>query len=44
MDINRRAYVGTLDLFEAENTTSIEPIIQAINEVFNDTINEQVLE
>jgi len=43
MSINRRAYIGTLDLFAASNTTSIEPIIASINSVFNESGNEPII-
>ena len=39
MSINRRAYVGTLDSFDATNISSIEPIISSINNVFNEPAN-----
>jgi hypothetical protein len=42
MSINRRAYVGAFDIFEADNNSNTESMINAIDSVFNEpgTINK----
>lgn len=43
MSINRRAYVGAFDLFQAENTTTAEEIIMEVNSVFNESGNVETI-
>lgn len=43
MSINRRSYAGTLDIFQATNTTNIEPIVSSINNVFSEPSSEPII-
>lgn len=44
MSVNRRSYVGALEIFEADNTQDSSLLINAVNEVFDEPGNRQIIE
>lgn len=44
MSVNRRSYIGALEIFQATNTLDSTKLINAVNDVFNEPGNQQTVD